>query len=102
VWPFWQYLKGRDPDRMAPSEVRKYFTPSSPRPAPGPAIVITGKIPGFTRTTARQHAESLGYRVVSAVWSSVVAVWAGERPGKTHIKTAAARGVPIVATLERI
>lgn len=100
VVPFGVFLAGRDPDRMAPSEVRKRFGGASVRERDSrPAIVITGRIPGFTRNKAREHAESLGYRVVSGVWSSVTKVWAGERPGKSKLRDAARAGIPVVSEI---
>ncbi len=72
---------------------------STQRPLEGKKVVVTGTVPGLTRTQAQEAVEKLGGTSSSSVSSSVNLVVVGEGAGSKAVK-AAQLGIPIMEASE--
>ena len=63
----------------------------------GSQYVITGTLDSFTREQATAALEELGAKVSDGVSKKTTAVFAGEAPGASKTRKAAAAGVPILS-----
>ncbi|WP_211825599.1 hypothetical protein [Streptomyces alfalfae] len=70
------------------------------RPAAGedarPSVVITGNIPGYPASVAREAVERQGYRIAGHVDADTKLIIFGERPAPHKIKEAKEHGTPVL------
>ncbi|MFE0775706.1 hypothetical protein [Streptomyces sp. NPDC058861] len=63
-------------------------------PDPRPACVITGNIPGYSSTEARDAAEGLGYRIAGHADADTALIICGTRPAPHKVREAAEHSTP--------
>lgn len=74
-----------------------------PAPSLGISVVLTGKIPGYTRPKLTEELKTLGFEVKSSVSSKTDYVLAGSnRTQSSTEKKAEGLGIPIVNSLEEL
>lgn len=65
-------------------------------PLAGHKIVITGAVPGYSRTEAGEYAESLGAKVTGSVSKNTTLVVVGDGAGAAKLTKAETLGVPVM------
>lgn len=95
-----EFKSRQDPDTMPESEVRRRFCPDVPTLAPVKrGVVITGTLPGITRSQAEMLLREKGWQPQADVSGATAFVVAGEKPG-SKVERARASGIPIKAWSE--